>query len=493
VLIVGGGTAGWMTAAALSRLLPPGRADIELVESEAIGTVGVGEATVPHIRFFNAKLGIDEAELMARTKATFKLGIEFRNWARKGDSYIHPFGAFGSDLGGAPFHQQWLRALEGGHEADIQDYSFPIVAARLGRFSHPVEDPDSPLSTFSYAYQFDATLYAAYLREFAKRRGVRRTEGKIVSVRQNGETGFVESVALENGEDIEADLFIDCSGLRGLLIEETLETGFDEWGHWLPCDRAYAVPCDSRGPILPYTRATAQDAGWTWRIPLQHRVGNGHVYSSSFCSDEEAERVLLEQLESPPNAQPFKLSYRTGKRRKQWSKNVVSIGLASGFLEPLESTSIHLIQLAIGYLVDYFPGTEYNPMNEIEFNRITALEYERIRDFLILHYHATERDDTPFWNYCRTMEIPETLAYRMELFRERGLVPHYREGMFLDASWLAVYFGQRVLPRHVDPGTERLPSGRLEQALTEMRNSYRDAAETMPGHEEFIASAGAAA
>lgn len=493
VIIVGGGTAGWMTAAALSRLLPPGRVGIQLVESEAIGTIGVGEATVPHIRFFNAKLGFDEADFMARTKATFKLGIEFRNWGRKGDAYIHPFGAFGDDLGGVPFHQQWVRARQTGSDTDIEDFSFPIVAARRGKFSHPEEDPKSPLSTFSYAYQFDATLYAAYLREFAEQHGVRRIEGRIVGVEQNAQSGFIKSVTLESGKELEADLFIDCSGLRGLLIEQTLKTGYDEWGHWLPCDRAYAVPCDTSGPLIPYTRATAQDAGWIWRIPLQHRVGNGHVYSSAFCSDEQAERVLLEQLESPPTTEPFKLGYMTGKRRKQWSKNVVAIGLSSGFLEPLESTSIHLIQLAIGYLVDFFPDRDFNPMNEIEFNRVTALEYERIRDFLILHYHATERDDTPFWNYCRTMDIPDSLAYRMELFRERGVVPHYREGMFLDASWLAVYFGQRVMPLHYDPVAESLAGAKLAGTLSAIREEYVRAADAMPGHEAFLKSIGAMA
>lgn len=491
VLIVGGGTAGWMTAAALSHLLPASVAGIRLVESEAIGTVGVGEATVPHIRFFNAKLGFDEADFMAHTGATFKLGIEFRDWSRLGDSYIHPFGAFGEDLAGLPFHQHWLRAFQTGSAESIQAYSLPIGAARDGRFARPSADPAHPLSTYSYAYQFDATRYAAYLRNFAEARGVTRTEGRIVEVERNPESGFVTSVDLEHGERLEADLFVDCSGFRGLLIEQELAAGFEDWSHWLPCDRAWAVPCASAGPLTPYTRATAHRAGWFWRIPLQHRVGNGHVYASAFLSDQEACDALLGQLESPASMAPKPLRFTAGKRRMQWSKNVVAIGLAAGFLEPLESTSIHLIQLAIGYLVDLFPGPDFDPMNETEFNRIMALEYERIRDFLILHYHATERDDTPFWDYCRTMAIPDSLAYRMELFRQRGVVPHYREGMFLDASWLAVYLGQNVIPRHYDPACDRLGEEELAAQLDRIRRDYAHAIGGMPLHAAFLRQIGA--
>ena len=491
VLIVGGGTAGWMTAAALSRLLPPGVASIQLIESQQIGTIGVGEATVPHIRFFNAKLGFDEADFMARTRATFKLGIEFRNWARAGDAYIHPFGAFGEEIAGLPFHQHWLRARKNDLAGSIEDYSLPILAARDGKFAHPAEDPASPLSTYSYAYQFDAGLYAAYLREFAGAHGVRRREGKIVDVGLNAENGFVETVTMESGEKIAADLFIDCSGFRGLLIEQALKTGYTEWKEWLPCDRAWAVPCENSGPLTPYTRATAHDAGWFWRIPLQHRVGNGHVYSSAFNSNEDALTDLLAQLEGTPMAEPLQLRFTTGKRRKQWSRNVVAIGLSSGFLEPLESTSIHLIQLAIGYLVELFPGQIHDPMNETEFNRIMGLEYERIRDFLILHYHATERDDTPFWDYCKNMQIPDSLTERMNLFRERGVVANYREGMFLDASWLAVYFGQRIEPRCYDPRSNRVPQDALSRYLSRLNMEYSTAVNSMPEHAAALSRMGA--
>ena len=493
VLIVGGGTSGWMAAAALSRVLPPRTVQIRLIESQEIGTVGVGEATVPHIRYFNAKLGFDEADFMANTRATFKLGIEFRNWGRVGEAYIHPFGAFGEDFDGVPFHQHWVRARQAGLAQSVEHYSLPILAARRGRFARPADDLSSPLSTYSYAYQFDAGLYAEYLKAYAGARGVQRTEGRIVDVRLNGDSGFVESVVLDSGERVEADLFIDCSGFRALLIGQALGVGFDDWSHWLPCDRAYAAPCQAAGPLTPYTRATAHRAGWFWRIPLQHRVGNGHVYSSAHCSDEEALTALVQQLESPPSLEPKQLRFKAGKRHEQWSRNVVSIGLASGFLEPLESTSIHLVQLAVGYLVDLFPDRDFDPMNATEFNRIMALEYERIRDFLVLHYHATQRDDTPFWNDCRTMRVPDSLAYRMELFRERGLVPPYREGMFLDASWLAVYFGQNVMPRHYDPSSDRIPEAALSRHLAGLHQTYSGAVESMPEHGDFLRRIGAAA
>jgi tryptophan 7-halogenase len=491
VLIVGGGTAGWMTAAALSRLLPPQSVTLRLVESTEIGTVGVGEATVPHIRFFNAKLGFDEAEFMAKTRATFKLGIEFRNWFRLGDAYIHPFGAFGRELHGVPFHHHWVRARRAGCAESIEEYSLPILAARRGKFAYPDEDPAAPRSTYSYAFQFDAGLYAAFLRAFAEARGVLRSEGRIVDVELDGQSGFVERVVLESGERVAADLFIDCSGFRGLLIEQALHAGYEDWTHWLPCDRAYAVPCAATEPVRPLTRSTAHESGWFWRIPLQHRVGNGHVYSSAFVSDDEALAALLAQIESPQQSEPRQLRFTTGKRKKQWSRNVVSIGLAAGFLEPLESTSIHLIQLAIGYLIDLFPDRGFDAVNETEFNRIMALEYERVRDFIILHYHSTEREDTPFWNYCRSMQVPDSLAYRLELFRERGVVAQYREGMFLDASWLAVLFGQHVVPRHYDPASDRLLQSDLQQRLAGIRVEYAQAVATMPPHDAFLRQIGA--
>jgi tryptophan 7-halogenase len=491
VLIIGGGTSGWMTAAALSHRLAGQAVTIRLIESAEIGTVGVGEATVPHIRFFNAKLGIDEADFMARTKATFKLGIEFCDWGRIGDSYIHPFGAFGEAIGGVDFHHHWARLHRAGSPHSLESYSLPIMAARAGRFAFPSEDHTSVLSTYSYAFQFDAGLYAAYLRSYAEARGVIRHEGKIVDVHQDGDTGFVTSVTLENGQVFVADLFVDCSGFRGLLIEGALQSGYEDWSKWLPCDRAVAVPCATNGPLTPYTRATAKDAGWIWRIPLQHRVGNGHVYCSDYISDEDASDALVSQLESAPLAKLNFLRFKTGKRRQQWSKNVVAIGLSAGFLEPLESTSIHLIQLAIGRLLDFFPDTGWDPVLATEYNRLMDLEYERVRDFLILHYHATERDDTPFWNYVRTMPIPDSLAQKMDIFRERGVVVNYRDGMFLDASWIAVYLGQRILPLHSDPIGLSLNEAGLAAQLDIIRHDCDRAALTLPLHADFIRQIGA--
>lgn len=491
VLIVGGGTAGWMTAAALSHMLQGQQISIQLVESEEIGTVGVGEATVPHIRFFNRTLGFDEADFMRRTKATFKLGIEFCNWGRLGDAYIHPFGAFGEDMEGVPFHQYWVRMLQAGVQYPIEDYSLPVTAARLGRFAYPDADPEQIKSTFSYAYQFDAGLYGGYLRAYAEHRGVKRIQGKIVGVDQHPESGFVTAVTLDSGMRVEAELFVDCSGFRGLLIEQALEAGYDTWTHWLPCDRAVAVQCQSIGPASPYTRATARESGWIWRIPLQHRVGNGHVYCSSYVSDDIATETLVKQLDSSPLTDPRVIRFTTGKRRKQWSKNVVAIGLSAGFLEPLESTSIHLIQLAVGRLLEFFPQRDWNPMNATEYNRLMDLEYERVRDFLVLHYHATERSDTEFWNYCRTMAVPDSLTQRMELFRERGNVVNYRDGMFLDASWIAVYLGQRVVPRHYDPRCDKFSENSLTYKLAALRNNCRNAAQSMPHHQDFITKIGA--
>ncbi len=491
VLIVGGGTAGWMTAAALSQMLRGQPIQITLVESEEIGTIGVGEATVPHIRFFNRTLGIDEADFMRRTKATFKLGIEFCDWGRRGDSYIHPFGVFGEEIDGVPFHHYWVRMLQAGIHFPIDSYSLPIIAAREGRFAYPATDPEKLKSTFSYAYQFDAGSYAAYLRAYAEARGVKRIQGKIIDATQNPENGFVKAVTLDSGEKIMAELFVDCSGFRGMLIEQTLKTGYDDWTHWLPCDRAVAAQCTTVGAIVPYTRSTAKDSGWTWRIPLQHRVGNGHVYCSSYVTDEVATTTLLEQLEGAPLTDPKILRFTTGKRRKQWSKNVVAIGLSAGFLEPLESTSIHLIQLAIGRLLDFFPSRDWNPMNAIEYNRLMDVEYERVRDFLILHYHATERSDTAFWNYCRNMDVPDSLTQRLGLFRERGNVVNYRDGMFLDASWIAVYLGQRVVPEHYDPRCNKLDTEQLAHKLAILRENCVNAALTMPAHQDFIRTIGA--
>jgi tryptophan halogenase len=492
IVIVGGGTAGWMTAAAFATAVGAAHRRIHLIESSEIGIVGVGEATLPHIRFFNRRIGIDERELMARTQATFKLGIEFVDWARLGDRYIHPFGAYGSRLAGIPFHQHWLRRRAAGDTTPIDEYSLPIVASRLNRFSLPSDDPTAVMSTFGYAFQFDASLYAAYLREFAERRGVQRTDGRVIDVKLRPEDGAVDSVKLSDGAVVEGDLFIDCSGFRGLIIEQALKTGYDEWTRWLPCDRAAAVPCENHGELTPYTRATAREAGWQWRIPLQHRTGNGYVYSSQFISDDEAATKLLGRLDGKAQATPRLLRFTAGRRRKTWNRNCVAIGLSGGFLEPLESTSIYLIQIAITTLIDYLTdhdvgsGGKFDPRTVDAYNRWIEMEYDRVRDFLILHYHAIERDDAPLWQYCRHMAIPDSLAHKMELFRERGHVITYKDGLFLEPSWLAVYFGQRVMPRAYDSRVDAVDAGKLAEEFARVHERVATAAARMPRHEDFI-------
>jgi tryptophan halogenase len=489
VVIVGGGTAGWMTAAALAAVAGPSVADVQLVESEEIGIVGVGEATLPHIRAFNARLGIDEAEFMRATSATFKLGIEFRDWARIGDSYIHPFGAFGHDVDGVGFHHYLRRAEQ---IETIADYSLPIVAARQKRFAPPADDPRSLLSTFGYAYQFDATRYAPFLRARSERQGVKRTEGRVVDV-ELGDTGDLIAITLSDGQRIAGDLFVDCSGFRSLLLGQALGEPFEDWSHWLPCDSAVAVPCEDLGPLNPFTTATAMPAGWCWRIPLQHRVGNGYVYSSAHIDDEAAWSALLREIKGKPLADPRMLRFKAGRRTRSWVSNVVGVGLAGGFLEPLESTSIYLIQLAITQLLELFPGKPISAIDRDAFNRAVDLEYDRIRDFLILHYHATTRDDSPFWDHVRTMDVPDTLAEKLALFRERGRVIKYREGVFLEPSWIAVYLGQGIVPKGYDQRADRPSDAVLAQALTRLRDETRQAVASMPDHAAYIAKLGAAA
>jgi len=483
VVIVGGGTAGWMTAAGLSSLLGNTGLEITLVESEAIGIVGVGEATLPHLRFFNQAIGIDEYDFMSATRATVKLGIEFVDWARKGDRYIHPFGDYGIPNDGVGFHHYWRRFAD--QLGTISSFSLPVVAAQLGKFEPPSEDDRSALSTFRFAYQFDATQYAPYLRRHAEGRGVTRIEGRVTDVAQN-ERGDICALKLEDGREVLGDFFIDCSGFIGLLIEKALATGYEEWTDWLPCDRAVAAPCEHRGPLLPYTRATAREAGWQWRIPLQHRTGNGYVYASQFLDDQDAADALVESLEGPLLADPKFLKFVTGKRRKLWNKNCVAIGLSGGFLEPLESTSIYLIQQGITYLIEMFPDGENADIARTEYNRIMDLEFERIRDFLILNYHATERTDAPLWDMMRTLDVPDSLKEKMSLFRARGQVQTYNHGLFLEPSWLAVYLGQRVTPDHYDPRVDEHPEGEMLARLRGMKAHIQKSAEQMMGHQDWI-------
>ncbi len=487
VVILGGGTAGWMTAAALVRLLPHA-CTVRLVESAEIGIVGVGEATLPHLRAFVESLGIDEADFMRATHATFKLGIDFRDFGKIGTSYIHPFGSFGTELNGVGFLHYWLRMRAEGRKDALFDYSVANVMAAANRFAPPSADPDSPLSAFGYAYQFDATLFGPYLRAFSEARGAQRAEGKVVDVELNPETGDVAAVTLESGERIEGDLFVDCSGFRSLLLAGTLGEAWEDWSNWLPCDRAVAMPCASPpGGIEPYTRATAMEAGWRWRIPLQHRVGNGYVYSSTHISDDKAADALVAAVEGAPIADPRVLRFRAGRRRRSWVRNVVAVGLASGFLEPLESTSIYLVQSAITQLIELFPIGRIADADRDEFNRIVDLEYDRIRDFLILHYHATTRDDSSFWNHVRTMEVPDSLAEKMELWRHAGRVSKYTHGLFLEPSWIAVYVGQGIVPHGWDQRADQVDPSALGQAMDRLRAQIARGVQAMPDHADYIA------
>lgn len=486
ILVVGGGTAGWMAAAALSRLGPAG-ISVELVESDEIGTIGVGEATIPPIRTFNAMLGIDEDDFIRATQGTFKLGIEFAGWRREGERYMHPFGAFGANIEGVSFHQFWLKFAERGAVAPLEDFNLCAVAAKLGRFQRPATDPRSVLSTLNYAFHFDASLYAAFLRRYAEERGVVRHEGKIVDVLLDGEDGFVDAVILDGGSRLEADLFIDCSGFRGLLIGQALNAGYDDWSRWLPCDRAVAVPVAFSDAPPPYTRAKALDAGWQWRIPLQHRTGTGYVYSSSHLGDDRAASVAVAEAGGDALAEPRFIRFTAGARRKVWSRNVVALGLAGGFLEPLESTSIHLVQAGISKLLAMLPDRQFNPVIEDEYNRLTRLQIEQVRDFIILHYKANDRDGD-FWRQAASMDIPDSLQRKIELFRESGRIFRFEDELFSEASWLAVLLGQGILPRRWDPLVDAVDDSQAQQILARMAQTIRRAAEAMPAHKDYLAA-----
>lgn len=486
VVIVGGGTAGWMTAAALSKLSRNGKTRIELVESEEIGTVGVGEATIPPINAFNALLGIDENDFAAKTNATFKLGIEFENWTRLGHKYIHPFGEYGQSVEAIKFHQLWLKLQKITDIPYIDEFNLSAMAAQNGKYAKPSRDPRQVMSSLAYAFHFDASLYAKYLRAYAEDRGVIRTEGRVTNINLRSTDGFIKSIDLEGERRIDGELFIDCTGFRGLLIEGALKSGYDDWTHWLPCDRAVAVPCELSGPPDPFTRATAHEAGWQWRIPLQHRMGNGHVWVSQFTDEDRATTRLLENLEGRPLADPKQLRFTTGKRKTFWNKNCVAIGISAGFLEPLESTSIHLIQSGISKLIALFPDKSFNPVEADEYNRLSATQFEQVRDFLILHYHETERTDSDFWNYVRTMSIPDSLRHKTELFRSKGQFFRYEDELFSESSWVSVFLGQNVWPQGYDPMVDTLTDQQLAQVAGQIHQAIRTTVEKMPTHLNYI-------
>jgi tryptophan halogenase len=485
VVIVGGGTAGWMAAAALAKFLGP-QLDLTLVESDAIGIVGVGEATIPQIKNLNRALDIDERDMVAKTQGSFKLGIEFINWRQQGHAYLHNFGNIGLHAYSTHFHHFWMRSRAEGSELDLWDYCVNTQAARAGKFAPMDKLGSSPLSGVAYAYHFDAALYGKFLRTYAEAKGARRVEGKIVEVEQHAETGFVTGVKLESGAVVEGDLFIDCSGFRGLLIEGALETGYEDWSRWLKCDRAFAVPCENEGKMRPYTQSIAHEAGWQWRIPLQHRTGNGHVFSSAYVDEDAARETLLSNLEGEPIAEPCLIKFTTGRRKKFWNRNVVALGLASGFLEPLESTSIHLIQSGISRLVPLFPAGGFAEAVTEEYNRQMGLEFEKIRDFLILHYLLNERTDSPFWIDCREMDVPETLQRKMALFKSSGRLYHEQEDLFTDSSWLQVMLGQGITPESYHPIADGMDKAKLDQMLGDIRHIVTTAAERLPRHEDFV-------
>ncbi len=487
IVIVGGGTAGWMVAAAMSRLISDDDIKVRLIESEAIGTVGVGEATIPHISYFNRLLGLDENEFVRKTNATFKLGIEFVNWGKLGDSYIHPFGDYGIPMEGVRFHHFWQRYNRMGKAPSIDKYCLQILAAEQGKFQRPdAKLQNSPLNSIVYAFQFDASLYAKFMRNFAESRGVIHTEGKITHATQDTENGHIQSVTLENGETYNGDLFVDCSGFRGLLIEHTLKTGYEDWSSLLPCDRAIARASCSTKPPPPYTRATAKKAGWQWRIPLQSRNGNGHVYCSEYMSDDEALDSLNNDLDGTPISEPNFIRFKTGIRKKTWNKNVVALGLAAGFLEPLESTSIHLIQTAIARLMACFPDKGFAQSNVDYFNQRTLLEYKQVRDFLILHYYVTERDDSPFWEYCKNMAIPQTLRERIQAYKDNAKLYRHDNEIFGETSWFAVMHGQGLSPTSYHPMANNLPTEALSARMVQMERVTQSCLEQMPSHQNFI-------
>lgn len=486
LVIVGGGTAGWIAAASFAKLLGK-NLDIELVESDSIGTVGVGEATIPQIIRLNGILGLDEREFVRETQGTFKLGIEFVDWGKLGSSYLHTFGEAGMAFANVGFLHHWLRAQKSGHDKDLWHYSLHRLAADQGKFAKLDRVGNTGLAGLAYAYHFDATSYAHYLRKYAEERGVVRSEGIVRSVSRDAETGDIEAITLEDGTEIVGQFFIDCTGFRSLLLGQELDVAYQDWSQWLPCNRAQAVPSERLETLAPYTRATAKAAGWQWRIPLQHRTGNGHVYCSDFMSDDEATEILLAGLDTKALADPRPIRFTTGRREQFWSHNCVAIGLSSGFLEPLESTSIHLIQSHVSRLIQLFPRSSSATAERAEYNRRCIAEFEQIRDFLILHYKQTERNDSEFWKYCQNMDIPDTLENKLDLFASSGRIGRDADDLFREASWLQVMLGQGVTPAAYDPMADTLSQAQLDEFLASLRKVIVRAVDQLPTQEQFIA------
>ncbi|MCF2949561.1 tryptophan 7-halogenase [Paraglaciecola aquimarina] len=482
IVIVGGGTAGWMVAAAMANRLPKRLCNITLIESDAIGTVGVGESTIPHIRQFNQTLGIDEATFLKETHATVKLGIQFNDWGAIGESYFHPFGEHGQITQGIDFHQYWLKARALGENHPIEDYSIAATAALARKFPLSTQDKQTKFADYTYSYHIDATAYARFLRQYSQTRGVSRVEGKVASVKQHNNQ-FIQSVTLESGEEIAGDLFIDCTGFRALLIEKVLDVPFIDWSHWLPTDTAVAVQCDldRTNTTKPYTQATARASGWQWQIPLQHRIGNGHVFTSAYTKQQDAMDVLMNSLPGKAIAEPKVLRFKAGRRQESWQKNCVAIGLSSGFLEPLESTSIYLIQQGISKLLELFPDKQCNQTVINEYNQCLGQSYELIRNFIILHYHATKRHDSDFWLYCQNMSIPEELERLISLFSESGRADLGQFGV-----WPAVCIGQNIMPKYYDTRLDNMTEATLKQFMAGHRRNIQDMVASFPNATDYI-------
>ena len=486
IVIVGGGTAGWMSASSLAKYFQGQDANITIIESTALGTVGVGEATIPNIVTYNANLGIDELELIKATQATFKLGIQFEDWNRIGDKFFHPFSDYGLKIDGVDFHHYINKLRTAGHDVSLSNYCFATVLAQAEKFAQPHPNPPSPLADYQYAFHFDAGLYANFLKDFAMNLGVKHVDALISDVNVCPDSGFIKSVVLEDQSLVEGELFIDCSGFKGLLIEKALQTGYEDWSHWLLCDRAMAVQTELVGEPTPYTRSMAKANGWQWRIPLQHRMGNGYIYCSRFQEDEEAEQTLLQSVDGTCINQVRKFRFTPGRRKQVWNKNCVAVGLSSGFLEPLESTSISLIQSVIDKLLTFFPDTSFNQGDIDEVNRLHNTEVEHIRDFLIIHYKLSSRNDSEFWRYCQAMDIPDTLQHKLAVFKSRGHIIERECESFEPASWLTMYDAFGLTPERYDSRADNYPDDIIKKNLAQMHDSLVSATAQADSHATFI-------
>ncbi|MEN0039095.1 MAG: tryptophan halogenase family protein [Cellvibrio sp.] len=485
IVIVGGGTAGWITAAALANKLSREVCSIELVESEEIGTIGVGESTIPPFVEMLRTLGIDEQDFISKTQGSFKLGIRFANWRTKDDVYFHPFGRAGANIGHYDFFQLWLKTKLQGGSYELMDFSPCNIMAKHGRFFLPQKAPKTPIASASYALHMDAKLVAAYLRKYAEAHGVVRTEGMVTEVKQK-DNGFIKSIVLKDGREVEGQLFVDCSGFRALMIEKTLGVGYHDWSDYLPCNRAIAVQTENVDATPPFTKATAQDAGWIWKIPLQHRSGNGYVYANQYISDDEARATLLKNLQGEMIMEPVVIPFITGVRKEPWKYNCVSVGLSSGFIEPLESTAIHLAVRAVNFLLTFFPDQECEPALINEFNRRMIYDYEEIRDFIVMHYCTTERDDTPFWKFCKNMELPQSLKERLELFKSHGILRDGTDELFRFESWQAVLEGMQIRPRKYHPRIDNMNIAEITPMLDRAIVLLDELVQKLPTHDEFL-------